>query len=103
MKPFINILKDENHVRYLAETAKPATECEWIKFYNYHDFKDDFELAMAIRHDIGQGNACVVKGYTFQSVALNADSLWRNLRIPPNRIMIVSGKFHIFFAISKFE
>ena len=87
-----NFEQDENHVRFLAETALPAYESDWVSFINYDDYEDDFQVGQVIQDQMSRGKAVVVKGYPYKTVPLTAESLWRNFKISKGKIMVVSGK-----------
>jgi len=90
-------------VRYLAETAIPATECEWVAFIEYSEYDDDFQLAQVIRDQLARGNPVVLRGYPYKSVPLNVTSLWRNFKIPKEKVVVVSGKYRMLWLLEKFN
>jgi hypothetical protein len=81
-------------VRFLAETAIPATECDWIAYIEYSDYDDEFQLGQVIRDQLARGNPVVLHGYphNLKTVPFNSESLWRNFKIPKDQVMVVSGE-----------
>lgn len=72
-------------------SGKLATECEWISFVNYKDFKDDFQLGEFIRDEMSLSRAVVLRGYPYQGVQFGMENFWRAFKIPGDQVFVVSG------------
>ncbi|KAF8811522.1 hypothetical protein BYT27DRAFT_7252714 [Phlegmacium glaucopus] len=81
--------KDEKHVRGLAETGRPASESDWISIVRYEDYADEFELGEHIRDEIAQSHAVVVRGCPYRPIPLDAQQIWKGMRIPPGQTLNV--------------
>ncbi|KAF8810840.1 hypothetical protein BYT27DRAFT_7209061 [Phlegmacium glaucopus] len=81
--------KDEKHVRGLAETGRPASESDWISIVRYEDYADEFALGQHIREQIAQSHAVVVRGCPYRPIPLDAQQIWKGMRIPPGQTLNV--------------
>ena len=84
-------------MRRIAETGKPAEDCDWITYTDYHKYADDYELGEFIKEEMSQSRCVVLRGYPYQGVSFGASHFWRTFKIPEDQVFSVSGTFFIFY------
>ena len=73
-------------------------DCNWVTFIDYKDYQGEYDaLGKFIREEMAHSRAVVLRGYPYLKVPLDADEIWRKLKISPLTEVVVSGITLIFF------